>query len=45
MEEGAPGRIAEAAMAALGQVDILINNAGGSRPMPVDAPEERGMRR
>jgi 3-oxoacyl-[acyl-carrier protein] reductase len=40
MEEGAPQRIADAALAELGRVDILINNAGGSRPMPVDAPEE-----
>jgi len=41
MEEGAPQRIADVALAELGRVDILINNAGGSRPMPVDAPEER----
>ena len=39
MEEGAPQAIADAALFALGRVDILINNAGGSRPMPVDAPE------
>ncbi len=41
MEEDAPRRIAEAAMAALGQVAILVNCAGGSRPLPLDAPEER----
>src|SRR5689334_20019795 len=38
--EGAPTRIAEQAVAALGRVEILVNNAGGSRPLPVDAPEE-----
>lgn len=36
-----PQRIADAALAALGHVDILINNAGGSRPMEIDAPEEQ----
>jgi len=41
MEEDAPERIAAASLVALGHVDILINCAGGSRPMPVDAPEER----
>ena len=41
MEEGAPARLARAAVAALGRVDILINSAGGSRPaIPVEAPEE-----
>lgn len=35
-----PQRIVDAALAALGHVDILINNAGGSRPMEIDAPEE-----
>lgn len=40
MEEGAPERLAQAAVTALGKVDILINCAGGSRPkIPVDAPE------
>jgi 3-oxoacyl-[acyl-carrier protein] reductase len=40
MEEGAPARLARAALAALGHVDILINSAGGSRPaIPIDAPE------
>jgi len=41
MEDGAPARLARAAENALGQVDILINSAGGSRPrIPLDAPEE-----
>src|SRR5437868_1816780 len=40
MEESAPARLARAAIAALGHVDILINSAGGSRPaIPIDAPE------
>ncbi|MFF7710048.1 SDR family oxidoreductase [Pseudomonas sp. NPDC007930] len=33
-------RLAEQAEQQLGQVDILVNTAGGSRPMPVDASEE-----
>jgi 3-oxoacyl-[acyl-carrier protein] reductase len=41
MEEGAVEQLAQAAMTALGRVDILINCAGGSRPaVPVDAPED-----
>lgn len=41
MQEGAPRHLAEAATAALGRVDILINSAGGSRPaIPIEAPEE-----
>ena len=41
MEEGAPGRLARAAISALGHVDVLINSAGGSRPaIPIDAREE-----
>jgi 3-oxoacyl-[acyl-carrier protein] reductase len=39
--EGAPERIAAAALARLGSVDILINNAGGSRPFKLDASEEQ----
>jgi 3-oxoacyl-[acyl-carrier protein] reductase len=31
----------DAALAALGTVEILVNCAGGSRPLPVDAEEER----
>jgi 3-oxoacyl-[acyl-carrier protein] reductase len=41
LEDGAPTRIAEAAVKALGSVEILVNNAGGSRPLSVDAPEEK----
>lgn len=41
MPEGAPQRLAQAALAQLGEVNILINSAGGSRPaVPIDAPEE-----
>jgi 3-oxoacyl-[acyl-carrier protein] reductase len=32
-------RIRDAALAAYGRVDILINNAGGSRPIPWDSPD------
>jgi 3-oxoacyl-[acyl-carrier protein] reductase len=35
----APGRLRDAALAAYGRVDILINNAGGSRPIAWDAPD------
>src|SRR5690606_18501737 len=35
-----PQKIAAAALSALGQVDILINNAGRSRPLDVTGPEE-----
>jgi 3-oxoacyl-[acyl-carrier protein] reductase len=41
MAEDAAERIRDQAMKALGHVDILINCAGGSRPLPVDAGEER----
>lgn len=41
MADGAPQKLAEAARAALGHIDILVNSAGGSRPaIPIDAPEE-----
>jgi 3-oxoacyl-[acyl-carrier protein] reductase len=39
LEEGAPQRIAEAALQGLGAVDILVNNAGGSRAFKLDAGE------
>jgi hypothetical protein len=40
MAANAPMRLRDAALAGLGHVDILVNCAGGSRPLPVDAPEE-----
>ena len=39
LEDGAPQRIAGAALAGLGAVDILVNNAGGSRAFKLDAGE------
>jgi len=39
--EGAAERIAERAVKELGRVDILVNAAGGSRPLPVNAPKEQ----
>jgi len=41
MEADAASRIRDAALAALGPVDILVNCAGGSRQLPVDADEQR----
>lgn len=35
-----PSKIASVALSALGHVDILINNAGRSRPLDVDGAEE-----
>jgi 3-oxoacyl-[acyl-carrier protein] reductase len=46
MEVGAPERMREQAERTLGRIDILVNCAGGSRPLPVDAGEaewEEGM--
>jgi 3-oxoacyl-[acyl-carrier protein] reductase len=40
MAPDAPARIGDAAIGALGRVEILVNCAGGSRPLPVDAGEE-----
>ena len=40
LQEGAPERIAAAAMQGLGAVAIHDNNAGGSRPFKVDAGED-----
>src|SRR4051812_24538753 len=39
MAEEAPAVIRDTALDALGHVDILVNCAGGSRKLPVDAPE------
>jgi len=41
MEEGAPQKLAQEALNALGEIGILINCAGGSRPLPIHAPEEK----
>ncbi len=41
MAADAAHRIREAAIAALGHVEILVNCAGGSRPLPIDAEEAR----
>ena len=41
MQEGAPQKIAKAALDGLGSVDILINNAGGSRRFTLDSSEEQ----
>ena len=41
MKEDAPAKIAEAALAGLGSVEILINNAGGSRAFQLNASEEQ----
>ena len=39
LTEAAPTRIADAALQGLGSVDILINNAGGSRKFKLDTDE------
>ena len=41
MREEAPQRIADAALAGLGSVEILVNNAGGSRKFDLDSTEEQ----
>jgi 3-oxoacyl-[acyl-carrier protein] reductase len=41
MVEDAAETLRDSAYAELGRVDILVNCAGGSRVLPVDAPEER----
>jgi 3-oxoacyl-[acyl-carrier protein] reductase len=41
MAEDAAEMLRDAANAELGRVDILVNCAGGSRVLPIDAPEER----
>jgi 3-oxoacyl-[acyl-carrier protein] reductase len=41
MEQGSDKKIAQAALDGLGSVDILINNAGGSRKFTLDSSEEQ----
>jgi 3-oxoacyl-[acyl-carrier protein] reductase len=41
LQEGAPQKIAQAALAGLGTVEILVNNAGGSRRFTLDSTEEQ----
>ena len=41
LAEGAPDRIASAALEGLGSVQILINNAGGSRSFKLDTTEDQ----
>src|SRR5262245_14214940 len=41
LQEGAPEKIAKAALAGLGSVEILVNNAGGSRRFNLDTTEEQ----
>ena len=41
LQEGAPQKIAQAALAGLGSVEILVNNAGGSRRFNLDTTEEQ----
>lgn len=41
MDEESIAAIASEARRGLGSIDILVNCAGGSRPLPIDAPEER----
>jgi 3-oxoacyl-[acyl-carrier protein] reductase len=41
MAADAAARIRDAALAALGRVEILVNCAGGSRPLPIEAEEAR----
>jgi len=40
-QEGSAEKLAQAASAGLGRVDILVNAAGGSRPFPFDATKEQ----
>ena len=41
LQPGAPERIADAALKGLGSVEILVNNAGGSRRFTLEASEEQ----
>ena len=41
MAEDAPRMLTQEALKGLGQIDILVNCAGGSDPMSVDTPDEK----
>ncbi len=41
MDEAYPEAVAQQALAALGKVEIIVNNAGGSRPFGIDASENQ----
>ena len=41
MEPDAAQRLADESLRLLGRAEILVNNAGGSRPLPIDAPESK----
>ena len=38
-DRSVPGKVRDQVLQQFGQLDILINNAGGSRPLPADADE------
>ena len=40
-DDGYPQSVAQQALAALGKVEILVNNAGGSRPFKLDSSEQQ----
>ena len=40
MQPESPQRICDEAVRALGKIEILVNSAGGSRPLPADAPDQ-----
>ncbi|MGH7007004.1 MAG: SDR family NAD(P)-dependent oxidoreductase, partial [Stellaceae bacterium] len=40
MQPESPQRIRDEAARALGKIEILVNSAGGSRPLPADAPDQ-----
>ncbi len=41
MDDDAAENLAASALERMGHVEILVNCAGGSRPLPIDAPEEK----
>ncbi|MDE2229079.1 MAG: SDR family oxidoreductase [Alphaproteobacteria bacterium] len=40
MDAASPIRIRDDALRALGKIEILVNSAGGSRPIPVEVPDQ-----